>query len=165
MKNKMFFTVIFSCAIAVFILSAPFTGSAEVNVRVSVPLPPLVISAAPGMVVIPGTNVYYPPDVASDIFFFHGFWYRPHNGQWYWATGYNGPWRGVAIQRVPPAVLKVTPGFRHGHDVHDRLPYGQVKKNWRTWERERRWDRESHERRAYRENEGRRENDRGGREH
>jgi len=127
---------------------APAATNAEVSVTVNVPLPPLVIPAPPGLVVIPGTYVYYPPDVAVDIFFYHGYWYRPYRGHWYRSRGYNGPWGSIAINRVPRAVYGVPPGFRHG-PMYEHVPYGQVKKNWRAWERDRHWDRGRHEGREH----------------
>ncbi len=121
-------------------LLSPARGNAEVNVNINIPLPGLVISAPPAMVVIPGTYVYYPPDVQVDIFFYHGYWYRPYGGAWYRATGYNGPWYGIEHRWVPHALIDLPPEHRHLPPGHERMPYGQVKKNWRTWEKERHWD-------------------------
>jgi len=64
----------------VFGLFTPAMSSAEVNINIDIPLPGLVIPAPPALVVIPGTYVYYPPDVQTDIFFYHGYWYRPYRG-------------------------------------------------------------------------------------
>jgi hypothetical protein len=134
----------------------PVAGNAEVNVNITVPLPSLVIPAPPALVVIPGSYVYYPPDVNVDIFFFHGRWYRPYRGGWYFAAGYNGPWRAIRPERVPRAVIGIGPGFR-GVSRYERLPYDQVNRNWRTWERDRRWSRreERHEGRERRQHEER----------
>jgi hypothetical protein len=134
----------------------PAQSNAGVNVSISVPLPPLVIPAPPALVVIPGSYVYYPPDVGTDIFFYRGYWYRPHQGHWFIARGYNGPWRTIAIERVPHVVVGVPHGFRHGPVVHERVAYRDVRKNWRGWERERHWNR--HE---SRDNSGRVEHGRG----
>lgn len=140
-------TIIVLLATAVFIaagLSVPAPGSAEVNVSVGIGLPGLVISAPPFMAVIPGTYVYYPPEVSADIFFYHGYWYRPHRGGWYIANGYNGPWRGVARERVPRALVSVPPKFRESRPHHDRIGHDDLRKNWRGWERDRHWDRGDH---------------------
>ncbi len=124
----------------VFGLLSPATGNAEVSVNINIPLPGLVIPAPPPLIVIPGTYVYYPPDVDVDIFFYHGYWYRPYRGGWYIANGYNGPWRTVGPRFVPRALFKVPPAFRRMPPGHERMPYGMVQKNWRGWERERHWD-------------------------
>lgn len=131
-----------------FAVMAPVASNAEVNVSISVPLPPLVIPAPPALVVIPGTYVYYPPDVATDIFFYQGYWYRPYGGRWYRAVRYNGPWITTGVGRVPRAVIGVPVGFRHRPVIHERVPYHHVRKHWRTWERDRHWDR--HEKREFR---------------
>jgi len=127
------------------ILVAPATGAAEVNVNINVPLPGLVISSPPSMAVIPGTYVYYPPEVSANIFFYQGYWYRPHHEGWFIANGYNGPWRPVAAGHVPHAVMSIQHGYRDMHSRHERIAYNDMKKNWRGWERERHWDRSERE--------------------
>ncbi len=122
-------------------LILPLKSAAEVNVSITVPLPGLVIPAPPALVVIPGTYAYYPPDVSVDIFFYHGYWYRPYGGHWYVSRDYNGPWGGVAVERVPVALRRLPPGYRHGPEGYRSVPYPEVRRNWRTWERDRYWDR------------------------
>jgi len=118
----------------------PVPGNAGVNVDITIPLPGLVISAPPAMIVMPGTNVYYPPDVTADIFFYHGYWYRPYRGHWFISSGYNGPWGGIAIGRVPRPLLGIPPHFRHAAPGYERVPYGVMRNNWRAWERDRHWE-------------------------
>ena len=156
MKKTIFPAISAAAALVAFCLFSPVKSNAEVNISVAVPLPPLVIPAPPALVVIPGSYVYYPPDVREDIFFYRGFWYRPYRGHWFRAVEYSGPWRGIAIERIPRAVMGVRPGFRRGPIVYERVPYGDVRRNWRAWEHERHWDRDRHERREpRREDEGR----------
>ena len=164
MKRKTFVikAVLLAFVFSMFLL--PSAGNAEVNVSVSVPLPPLVIPAPPGLVVIPGSYVYYPPGVEADIFFHHGYWYRPHRGRWFRAAEYNGPWLGIAIGRVPRAVIGVPPGFRRGPVAYERVPYRDVRTHWKTWERDRHWDRDRHERREDRRDD-RREHEGHGHDH
>ncbi len=140
--------------IAVLVLSffvicffaAPIAGIAGVNVNVNInaPLPPLVVPAPPHVLPIPGTYAYFAPDVDVDIIFYQGAWYRPHEGRWYRSSEYNGSWRPVPHERVPMVLINLPQGYRHMPPGHERIPYGQVKKHWRTWEREKHWDR--HER-------------------
>ncbi len=117
---------------------------AAVNIGVNVGLPPLFrIAAPPPVIVIPGTYVYVLPDVAVDIFFFRGAWYRPHGGHWFSSTSYNGPWRFVAPKRMPREVLDLPRyDYRNIPPGHSRIPYGQMTKHWRGWERNRHWDRD-----------------------
>jgi hypothetical protein len=123
-----------------FGLFYPGTTYAEVHVNIDIPLPGLVIPAPPALIVIPGTYVYYPPDVDVDIFFYHGYWYRPYQGGWFIADGYNGPWRSIGPRRVPGALISLPPTFRSIPPGHERMPHDMVQKNWRSWEKERHWD-------------------------
>ncbi len=139
MKKRLFAALGF-CTLLICLV-VPATSNAGVNVSINVPLPGLVISAPPAMVVIPGTYVYYPPDVAVDIFFYHGYWYRPYRGGWFVSSGYNGPWRGIGVERVHRPILGVPPHFRGIPPEHERIPYRDMQRNWRGWERDRHWDR------------------------
>jgi len=162
MKKQLFAAIGVCSLLIAFNLISPLKGNAEVNVNVTIPLPGLVISAPPAMVVVPGTYVYYPPDVSVDIFFYHGYWYRPYRGAWYIANGYNGPWHVVGVAYVPRAVIGVPPHYRRVSSGYERIPYGTVRGNWHAWERDRYW--EKHERaRGYRADHERREH--GGPEH
>ncbi|MDD5712826.1 MAG: hypothetical protein PHY31_08750 [Smithellaceae bacterium] len=142
--------IVFSAAIVGLVLAWAAIAPAEVKVNigigipapaveVNVGLPRLVIAAPPAMVVIPGTYVYFAPDVDADILFFDGYWYRPYRGGWFRASSYNGPWG--SIRTVPPVVMRLPKDYRRIPPGHERIPYGQLHKNWRTWEREKHWDR------------------------
>ena len=124
-----------------------FGGQADatVNVGVNIALPPLFrIAAPPPVVVIPGSYVYVVPDVAVDIFYFRGTWYRPYEGHWFRSTSYNGPWRFVAPNRMPRGIVELPRyDYRNIPPGHSRIPYGQLKKSWRGWERNRHWDRDA----------------------
>jgi hypothetical protein len=135
-------------------------GFAEVNVNVGIglpPPPPLVIPAPPPMFVIPRTYVYFAPDVDVDIFFYQGYWYRPHQGHWYRSKSYNGKWVYISPNRVPRSVINVPHDFRRVPPGYRHVPYGDVRKHWKTWERDKYWDR--HGGREWH-GEGRREPDR-----
>ncbi len=143
--KKRIITMISTCGMfMVFGFFPLLDSSAEVNVNINIPLPEVVFSAPPALVVIPGTYAYFAPEVAVDIFFYQGYWYRPYDGRWYIAADYRGPWSFVAINRVPPVFLSLPPDYRSVPPGYERVPYGVVKKNWRRWESERHWDR--HER-------------------
>ncbi len=143
MKRNVVVPLVAGAVITAAVIFSPLGSSAGVNVNVgiNVPLPALEIAAPPAMVVIPGTYVYYAPDVDADIVFYHNYWYRPYGGRWYRAASYNGPWGFVAVNSVPGPILHLPPGYRHGHGGYERIPYGRVRGNWRAGERERRWDR------------------------
>ena len=82
-------------------------------------LPPMIaFPGPPDVVVIPGTYVYVVPDAQEDIFFYHGFWWRPWRGNWYRSANYSKGW---VYYKNPLYDLKRTPS------------------NWRDDYRNRRW--------------------------
>ena len=113
-------------------------GTPNVNIKIGTP-PPVVVPSPPPMAVIPGTYVYIAPNVGVDILFYHGSWYRPHEGHWFSAPSYNGPWVHVAPARVPGAILNLPPGYHRLPPGYQRIPYENVKGNWERWEREKHW--------------------------
>ncbi len=150
MKKK-FFGLLF--LVTVFLITGAFClpdADAEVNVNIgiNVPLPRLVISVPPAVVLIPGTYAYFAPDIEVDILFYSGYWYRPYESRWYRAGHYNGPWKYIVVDKVPRVLIDLPPGYRHIPPGHERIPYGHLKKNWSTWEREKHWDRK-HEYREF----------------
>ena len=138
MKRRSFFSI--SGVLLVIALLFPVAAGADVSVGINIFPPPIVLSAPPAVMVVPGTYVYFIPDLEVDILFYGGWWYRPYRGYWYRAKGYNGPWVHVEGSRVPSVVIALPPHFRNVPPGHTRIPYGQLKKNWKTWERERHWD-------------------------
>jgi hypothetical protein len=146
MKKRTLIVAAFCCALLATGLISPAPGAAGVRLNIEVALPPIFFSAPPFVVVIPDTLVYYPPDVAVDIFFFNGYWYRPHRGHWFIASHFNGPWSLIAVGSVPGVVLKVPLTHHRVFRGHDGPRHGEFQKRWRTWERDGFWDR--HERRG-----------------
>jgi hypothetical protein len=126
---------------AIMALLLGFSGQsmAGIHIDVNIPLPPFfVFSAPPQLVVIPGTYVYYCPDVDFNIFFYGGYWYRPYEGYWYRSASYGGPWGYIAS---PPSVLLSLPGdYRIITRGERRIPYGELHRNWRVWQRDRYWE-------------------------
>lgn len=120
----------------------PSRGDADVNINIGINVPPpaYVISAPPAVALIPGTYVYFIPGIEADIIFYHGYWYRPYKGHWHRAKSYNGPWVYLVPARVPHILLNLPPDFRHVPPGHKRIPYGQLKNNWKKWEKEKYWD-------------------------
>jgi hypothetical protein len=146
--RKWTFVTIFVGMMLLISLGASNRALAEVKVNVGVnfpPPPPLVIPAPPPVVVIPHTYVYFPPEVEGEIFFYHGYWYRPYQRRWYRSGSYKGPWVYIVPEKVPRAVLHLPPDYRHVPPGHQRISHGQLKKNWKTWEREKHWDKHEYQ--------------------
>ncbi len=101
-------------------ISVPVPTMAQVSIQIGIPLPPpIVVSAPPVVVLLPGTGVYVAPDMAVDLFFFDGWWWRPWEGHWYRSRSYRSGW----------AYYNGAPSF-----------YGRVPARWREEYREHRWN-------------------------
>ena len=81
--------------------------SIGINIGSPPPPPPVVVAAPPQLVVVPGTPVYYAPALSVNYFVYGGRHYTFHNGSWFVAGAYNGPWTFVAVEKVPQPVLAV----------------------------------------------------------
>lgn len=126
------------------------------------PPPEYEVSAPPPVVVIPGTYVYSIVDPRFEIFFYHGAWWRHHNGYWFTARDYNRSWVYVRPERVPMAVVKVPHDYRNRIRSSERIEYRDLSGNWERWEREKHWDRhEEHHNYSDRDDYGDRRDDRG----
>jgi hypothetical protein len=119
----------------------------EVQVDVNAPPPEYAFPNPPEVAVIPGTYVYVVPGINADILFYHGYWYRPYAGRWYFAPSYNGPWVYIDPVRIPRVLLALPPNYRSVPPRYPRIPYGYLLRNWERWERERYW----HKNREWRE--------------
>lgn len=143
MKKRAFCGIMVVGMMLVIGLGLPSKPTAEVNIHVGInvsPPPPLAIPASPPMFVIPRTYVYFSPAVDVDIFFYQGYWYRPYRGHWYRSVIYNGKWIYVVPERVPRVLINLPPDFRRVPPGHRHIPYGQVRKNWKTWEKDKYWE-------------------------
>ena len=63
--------------ICILDLIVPYIVAAQINIGINIgtpppPPPPIVIAAPPQLVVIPGTQVFYAPDVPHKYFFYGG---------------------------------------------------------------------------------------------
>lgn len=145
MKKTLFRTVLLAS-----VLLFPVPTMAEVNIGISIPLPPLIVFASPPeVVVIPETYVYVVPDSDEDIFFYDGWWWRPWEGRWYRSRHYGSGW--VYYQRVPSFYARVPSGWRSdyrdhrwgGHQWdHQRIPHQQLQRNWSTWKKSNHWEKQ-----------------------
>jgi hypothetical protein len=119
--------------LAALLVSAPvLDAGGEVRVNVNLGPPPIVVAQPPEVVMVPGSDVYFVPDVDYDVFFYNGFWWSPRGDRWYRARAYNGPWRVVARRVIPPPLFRVPRDYRRVYLRERHVPYGQ-------WRRDREW--------------------------
>lgn len=89
---------------------------------VVMPSPPtVVVTAPPRLVVVPGSPVFYAPGASINFFAFGGRYYSFHEGAWFVATTYGGPWTTIGAARVPQPVLAVPVAYY-------KIPPGHAKK-------------------------------------
>ena len=131
-------------------LTHPCGVNAELNININIGPPPVyVIPAPPEVVVIPRTYVYYVPNIEVDIIFYQGYWYRPHKEYWYRSMDYNGPWVYIVREKIPVVILNLPLDYRHIPPGHRDIPYGQLKKEWKNWEKEKYWDKDDHHKKEW----------------
>jgi hypothetical protein len=127
--------------LATLLLAGGTVGSAaaEVNVNVNLGPPPVAVAQPPAVVLVPGSRVYFVPEVNYDVFFYNGYWWSPRGDRWYRARDYSGPWRPIPARIVPPPVHRVPRDYRRVY-MHERhIPYGQWRREHNPG-RHRGWD-------------------------
>jgi len=82
---------------------------AQVSVSVSIPGVSIGIHqpSYPELVLVPGSPVYYAPQVQANYFFYDGLYWVFQDDNWYVSSWYNGPWDLVEPDDVPLFVLRV----------------------------------------------------------
>jgi len=146
MKKALLGTILLALVIV-----TPVSTMAEVNIQVGISLPPLIVfEAPPNVVVLPDTNsVYVVPDIAVDLFFWSGWWWRPWEGGWYRSRYYDRGWS--YYYNVPRFYFDVDPGWRgyyrdrnwYGHRWdYERIPHQRLQQNWKSWHNNRHWERQ-----------------------
>lgn len=152
--KKMIFLIFF----LLFVMSSPFVD-AEVDVNISIGIPPpLVFTGPPDVVVVPSGPAYvYMVPGRPGLYFYNNFWYRFHGGHWYWAHIYNGRWSYIETHLVPRFIIDVPPNYYHYLPPrYLRIHFSDLDRNWYRWDKSRHWDRYDWYRREYREHERRR---------
>jgi len=130
----------------VIVVPIPTMAAVEINVNISLP-PSIVFAAPPDVIVIPDANdVYVDPDIAADLFFWNGWWWRLWEGRWYRSHYYDRSWR--YYNDVPSFYFDVDPGWRgyyrdhnwYGHRWnYERIPNQQLQQNWKSWHNDQHW--------------------------
>ncbi len=138
--NRRFIVFLIGVVVLSVVTLSAGTSSAGIDLNVAIPLPGLGIAGPPALAAVAGTSVYFAPDVQADLFFYHGNWYRPYEGEWYISAEFGGPWGRVAIGNVPPPLIDLPYDYREGSIGCRPMPYAVVKKNWMRWEEEGYWD-------------------------
>ena len=126
----------------------PDAVQAQVNIQVGIALPPpIVFAAPPEVIVLPGSYVYVAPDLAEEMYFVDGWWWRPWQGRWYRSQYYDRDWGPYSS--VPSFYGNVHQGWRDDYRDHrwsgqawdyQRMPHARVEQNWNTWKSTNYWE-------------------------
>jgi len=71
--------------------------------------PALVVAGTPAYILVPGTNVLVMVGLDADVFLVSGIHYYHHEGAWYRAVNYLGPWRGIHANDLPSGLRGRSP--------------------------------------------------------
>ena len=115
-------------------VSPPSASGADVHIGVNIgapPPPPIVLEAPPPLVAVPGSPVYYAPELPYNVFYYDGHYYTLHDEAWFSAASFSGPWGFVAVAHVPRPILAVPVSY-----------YRVPRRHWRKHRGRPRWDRD-----------------------
>jgi hypothetical protein len=119
---KMLRVVALTAALALTAVGQVTADSLRIGIDLGVPSPPpVVLAAPPQLVVVPGSPVFYAPGVSINFFAYGGRYFSFHEGAWFVAATYGGPWVTIGPGKVPEPVLAVPVAYY-------KIPPGHVKK-------------------------------------
>lgn len=121
---------------ALFVFRGTKDALAEVSVNINIGPPLITVAAPPEVVMIPGLQVFFVPQLEFDVFFYNGYWWSPRGNRWYRSRAYNGPWVVRDRRYVPAPVYRVPKDYRGRYEREQHIPYGQWKHHERKEHRE-----------------------------
>lgn len=119
---------------------------AEVRVNINIGPPMIMVAEPPAVVMIPGLEVYFVPQLEFDVFFYNGYWWSPRGNRWYRSRVYNGPWVVIDRHYVPAPVYRVPKDYRNRYDREQHIPYGEWKHHDRKEHKEGKEKKKEHKR-------------------
>jgi hypothetical protein len=103
-----------SAIVLAVVLGITAPAFAAVNIGIN-------LSARPRMELVPGSPVYYAPQVGANYFFYDNLYWVFDGNEWYSSSGYDGPWDLVPAYDVPGYIMEVpvsyyldAPAYFHG---------------------------------------------------
>ncbi|MEW6713782.1 MAG: hypothetical protein AB1306_01660 [Nitrospirota bacterium] len=146
MKSLRVFAIIIFLGIGSFFVPSeaqPHDIDFSIGINIGAPPRQVVVSGSPALYSIPGTPVYYVPEVSRQIYFYSNNWYRLYNGYWYRASFYNGPWIFLQPESLPVVFTDLSPAYYIYPPREVYRPYWKHKAYWRERE-ERHEERREH---------------------
>ena len=118
--------LILTAAVAMLCQSAPAKAETWFGFQVGMtgrnppPPPQVVFRSEPRYVVVEDVRVIEDERLGDDMFVSDNFYWRLHDGYWYRARTWRGPWVGIDVRRVPERVLVVPARHWKHHPRHGR---------------------------------------------
>lgn len=137
---------LFVLIVALFAFGGTKGVLAEVRVNINIGPPLIMVAEPPVVVMIPGLEVYFVPQLEFDVFFYNGYWWSPRGNGWYRSRVYNGPWVVIDRRYVPAPVYRVPKDYRNRYDREQHIPYGEWKRQDRKEHREGKENKKEHKR-------------------
>ncbi|HET9219934.1 MAG TPA: hypothetical protein VFR18_23330 [Terriglobia bacterium] len=99
------FALLLGVALMHSALATPAFAEVNINVNIGAP-PPIVVQQRPTMVYLAEPGMFVAVGVPYDVYFISGRYYYFHGDNWFWASGYGGPWVHVTRKSLPPGLQK-----------------------------------------------------------
>jgi hypothetical protein len=136
------------CALVALFATSAFARTdvhVSINLGNAPPPPVVVVQHAPHTVWLPETRVYVSDDRDFDDDYFQcgAYWYSYHNGWWYRARTWRGPFAVIDAREVPYSIVVTPqrrwrhypPGLIRGREAYyaeHRVPaWGPARDDWR----------------------------------
>jgi len=104
--------IVVSSVIWIAAFASKAQAEVHINVNIGAP-PPIIVRSAPTMVFLPEPAVYVAVGIPYDLYFVSGRYYHVRGNNWFWATGYGGPWTPVVYHSLPYGLRKYKPARLH----------------------------------------------------
>jgi hypothetical protein len=99
------FALLLALPLVQSVVATPALAEVNINVNIGAP-PPIVVRERPTMVYLAEPGMFVAVGVPYDIYFLSGRYYYMHGDNWFWASGYDGPWVVVQRKSLPPGLQK-----------------------------------------------------------
>jgi hypothetical protein len=116
--------VAFFITVSAFAEDADYPGVITDNASV---LPPLMITEAPDLYLLPGSEIYYFVFDGTPIFYYRSIWWIQLNGNWYVSKDYNESWVYAMDESVPGQLVYLGTHFWDEFGYRRTYPLDMVK--------------------------------------
>lgn len=92
--------------LAALLLALPPAGARADGIRIPLPPVPIIVPEPPLFLLPPQLGFRVAVDTPHDLFIVDSRYYICKDKLWYFGPGYNGPWKPISFDRLPPGLRK-----------------------------------------------------------